>query len=67
MKNQILKTATSVLAILLLKFQSFAQDGELLDIDIDVNKDEWYEDPYLWLGVAAVIVLAILATRYRKK
>lgn len=33
-----------------------------LDIDIDLNKSEWYEDPKIWIGVAIfLLVLAFIA------
>ena len=43
------------------------------DLDIDIGSDgisistqEWYENPYVWAGALAVIVLAILVSRRKK-
>lgn len=43
------------------------------DLDIDISKDgidistnEWYENPYLWAGAFAVVVLAVLVSRRKK-
>ncbi|THH41152.1 hypothetical protein [Neolewinella litorea] len=38
-----------------------AQDNPLIDIDID--KTEWYENPVLWVGVAAFFIILIVVTR----
>ncbi|MEM7574243.1 MAG: hypothetical protein AAF433_15160 [Bacteroidota bacterium] len=35
-------------------------------IDIDIDSQEWYENPYLWLGVAAFVVIVLLITRKKK-
>lgn len=70
MKDQLIKLNkhfTSIIAMLLIALSSTAQDGELLDIDIDVNKNEWYENPYVWVGVGVFILLAILFSRIGKK
>ncbi|MGB3802318.1 MAG: hypothetical protein WA952_21030 [Lewinella sp.] len=40
---------------------SHAQDDALIDIDID--KTEWYENPLLWVGVAAFFIILIVVTR----
>lgn len=67
MKNQIEKKAISVFAFLMLAFYSIAEDDSLLDIDIDINKDEWYENPYLWVGVAAFLILLAFISRKSRK
>ena len=37
-----------------------------LDIDIDINKKKWYEEPWaLVVGGAVVLVLIVLAVRKR--
>ncbi|NJB85705.1 hypothetical protein GGR26_001450 [Lewinella marina] len=38
-----------------------SQDNPLIDIDID--KTEWYENPLLWVGVAAFFIILIVVTR----
>ena len=63
MKNQIQPKVASFLAFFLVSFAALAQDGKLLDIDIDVNKNEWYENPYIWIGVAIFIVLLVAVSR----
>jgi hypothetical protein len=38
-----------------------------LDIDIDVNKKEWYEQPWAMItGGAIILILIVLAVRKRK-
>lgn len=32
-------------------------------IDIDIDKSEWYENPILWVGIAAFFILLIVLTR----
>lgn len=35
-------------------------------IDIDIDKTEWYENPYLWLGIGAFITILFVVTRRKK-
>lgn len=37
-----------------------------LDIDIDLGKTEWYEDPKVWIGVAIFLVVLALIARGKK-
>lgn len=54
-----------VLAICLM-FMSTVTKAQL-DIDIDLGKREWYEDPKVWVGVAVfLLVLAFIARGKRK-
>ena len=39
---------------------ALSQDGGL-DIDIDVDKKEWYEQPWAWVIGAAVFILLLVA------
>jgi hypothetical protein len=66
MKNQIQKTVASLFAVLLLSFSAFAQDGKLLDIDIDLGKPKWYEQPIVWVGVALFLLILVLLNRKSK-
>ncbi|WP_157976177.1 hypothetical protein [Lewinella sp. IMCC34191] len=43
---------------------SHAQDDALIDIDID--KTEWYENPLLWVAVAAFFIILIVMTRRKR-
>ncbi len=46
--------------------KSYAQEKGL-DIDIDINKKEWYEEPWaLITGGAILLLLVVLAVRKRK-
>ena len=45
---------------LLLSATAQAQDAL---IDIDIDKNEWYENPILWVGVGLFFVLLIVLTR----
>ena len=48
----------------------FAQTTALLAqdalINIDIDRTEWYENPYLWAGVLAFIVILIVVTRRKR-
>ena len=48
-------------AAVLLSTLARAQGDALIDIDID--KTEWYENPILWVGVAAFFIILIVMTR----
>ena len=63
-----MKTSTLLLAALAPAATLLAQDGDgkLLDIDIDVNRTEWYENPWLWVGVAAFVSIVLLIARRPK-
>lgn len=37
-----------------------------LDIDIDINKKEWYEQPWAWVAGGAVLLLLIVLLSRRK-
>ena len=51
----------TTLAVLLFSTLASAQGDALIDIDID--KTEWYENPILWIGVAALFIILIVVTR----
>ena len=40
-----------------------AQEG--LDIDVNIGQESavWYANPWIWVGVAAFVLLLVLATR----
>ncbi len=46
-------------AALLMNFSAFAQ----LDVDIDLGKPEWYENPLVWVGAAAFLLILVLLLR----
>lgn len=65
MKNSVTRFIWSARAFFFLVLMSafvpgFAQDGGL-DIDIDVDKKEWYEQPWAWVVGAAVFILLLVA------
>lgn len=69
MKTLILKHyKIAVLAVLglMISFQIFAQDGGL-DVDIDIGKPEWYEQPWVWVVGGAVFILILVALLRRKR
>lgn len=37
-----------------------------IDIDIDLGKAKWYEDPKIWVGVAVFLVILALIARSKK-
>lgn len=58
----------AILAVLgvLISFQIFAQDGGL-DVDIDIGKPEWYEQPWVWVVGGAAFILILVALLRRKR
>ena len=46
-------------AALFMNFSAFAQ----LDVDIDLGKEQWYENPLVWVGVAAFLLILVLLLR----
>ena len=54
-----LGTAT-MLVMMLTMLPVYAQDGGL-DIDVDIDKKEWYEQPWAWIVGAAVFILLLVA------
>ena len=68
MKYQLKKCPQSVFSFLMTMFFSvaaFAQDGGL-DIDVNIGKKEWYQQPWAWVVGGALFVL-ILVALLRKK
>lgn len=69
MKTLILKHyKIAVLAVLglMISFQIFAQDGGL-DVDIDIGKPEWYEQPWVWVVGGAIFILILVGLLRRRK
>ena len=66
LENKYAKITVLVVLSLLISFQIFAQDGGL-DIDIDVGKPEWYEQPWVWVVGGAAFVLILVGLLRRKK
>ncbi|WP_026955112.1 hypothetical protein [Algoriphagus vanfongensis] len=64
--QKISKITVLVLLGLLITSQIFAQDGGL-DIDIDLGKPEWYEQPWVWVVGGAVFILILVALLRKKK
>ncbi len=60
--NKLTKSAFALMASFLLSLQTFAQ-GELIDIDINAGKQEWYENPWVYVGVAAFILILVLIAK----
>lgn len=56
-----MRTLSLTATLLLATCALVAQDNPLIDIDID--KTEWYENPILWVGVAAFFIILIVVTR----
>ena len=46
--------------MLLFALKLFAQDKGV-DVDINVNKGEWYQQPWAWIVGGAVFVLLLVA------
>jgi len=62
MKNLISSVSNKmalIFAMLFLQVSAFAQ----IDVDIDLGKDEWYENPMIWVGVAVFLLVLVLLGR----
>ncbi|UZD22027.1 hypothetical protein PBT90_00955 [Algoriphagus halophytocola] len=69
MKNQLKKYSERILLMMMTLFASvsaFAQDGGL-DIDVDLGKPEWYEQPWVWVVGGAVFILILVALLRKKR
>ncbi|MCE7055073.1 hypothetical protein LZF95_10340 [Algoriphagus sp. AGSA1] len=69
MKNQLRKYSERVVLVLLSLISTvgvYAQDGGL-DIDIDLGKPEWYEQPWVWVVGGAVFILILVALLRKKR
>lgn len=52
----------SLLLVLTANVSAFAQ----LDVDIDLDKNEWYENPIVWVAGALFLLILALIARGRK-
>jgi len=66
LENKYSKIAALTILGVLISIQIFAQDGGL-DIDIDLGKPEWYEQPWVWVVGAAAFILILVAVVRRKR
>ncbi|WP_057939015.1 hypothetical protein [Algoriphagus resistens] len=69
MKDQLKKYSGSVFLFLIsmiFSVTAFAQDGGL-DIDVDLGKPEWYEQPWVWVVGGAVFILILVAILRKRK
>jgi len=69
MKNQLKKYSQSLFLFLMTMFFSvaaFAQDGGL-DIDVNIGKSEWYQQPWAWIVGGAIFVLILVALLRKRK
>ena len=58
---KLLSNATRSVLVFLMMFISSLVMAQL-DVDIDIGKSKWYEDPKIWVGVALfLLVLAFIA------
>lgn len=48
-----------IVALLITQVDAFAQ----IDVDIDLGKSEWYENPWVWVGVGAFLLILVLLGR----
>jgi len=69
MKYQLKKCPQSLFLFLMTMFFSvaaFAQNGGL-DIDVNIGKKEWYQQPWAWVVGGALFVLILVALLRKKK
>ena len=57
---------TKLSATFLLTLISISNAIAQLDIDIDLGKAKWYEDPKIWIGVAVFLLILAFIARGRK-
>ena len=50
----------AVAMMLLFTMKLFAQDKGI-DVDINVNKGQWYQQPWVWIVGGAVFILLLVA------
>lgn len=53
-----------LMAVCLFFFSNLAHAQ--IDVDIDLGKSEWYEDPKVWIGVAVFLLILAFIVRSRK-
>ncbi len=63
--NKISNVFYKSFAVVVILFTSVVAKAQI-DVDIDLGKQEWYEDPKVWVGVAVFLVLLVLLARKRK-
>jgi hypothetical protein len=51
---------TAVITLALFSVVSFAQDKGV-DIDVNVKKENWYQQPWVWIVGGAVFILLLVA------
>lgn len=51
---------TDIIFLGFISFLSFAQDKGV-DIDVNVKKDNWYAQPWVWIVGGAVFILLLVA------
>ena len=69
MKYQLKKYSQNIFFLLMTMFFSaaaFAQDGGL-NIDVNIGKDEWYQQPWVWVVGGAVFILILVGLLRKKK
>ncbi|MEB2786066.1 hypothetical protein [Algoriphagus persicinus] len=69
MKDQLKKYSESVLLFLItmaFSVTAFAQDGGL-DIDVNIGKEEWYQQAWAWIVAGAIFVLILVALLRKRK
>ncbi|WP_339866634.1 hypothetical protein [uncultured Algoriphagus sp.] len=69
MKDQLKKYSQNALLFMmtmLFSVVAFAQDGGL-DIDVNIGKKEWYQQPWAWVIGGAVFVLILVALLRKRK
>lgn len=67
--THMLRFTFATLAVSLLSLSAAAQG---LDIDISsdgisINKEEWYENPLIWIGAVLVLILVVVLSRRTAK
>lgn len=61
--NRIIKKGMFYIMTVLMTLPAWAQDDKKLDVDIDVNKNDsnWYQQPWVWIVGGAVFIIILVA------
>ena len=61
-KNQLFKSVSSFVTLLILSLFTFAQDKKVdLNITTEKTTSNWYAEPWVWIVGGAVFILLLVA------
>ena len=66
MTSGIQQFASRAIALIVVLFSAAAPAFAQLDIDVDLGKEQWYENPLVWVGAAVFLLILAFIVRGRK-